>query len=131
MQWNPHGEIRYMDLYDTRPAFDSLGNMLDDRFDIPMTKTVPKCKCHNLNMRWYIDRSKPKGGSFRCVIKRRASQNRYNATRYEDQLYRTADVIRKRRSRRTASIDYWKNHLAAMRTINLGPKDFIVFTAIV
>ena len=97
MTYDPNAEMVYFN-YVT--AFNP--ELLDSKL---IAEIVPKCKCHGINMRWYINRRKKHGGEFRCPIKRRASQNRYNAKRYmKDQLYRTTDVVRKKRKRREDAI---------------------------
>src|SRR5436190_3169172 len=82
---------------------DENGNPLLE--PMPKIKDVPKCSCHGINKRWYTDRSKPRGGSFRCPVKRAESQRAYNQRRYRtNQIYRTLDVVRKKRVRRDTAI---------------------------
>lgn len=40
----------------------------------------PVCRCHGEPLYWASDRSRPRGGHWRCAVKRREHDRRYNVT---------------------------------------------------
>lgn len=86
------------------------------------TKRPPHCACCASAMIWTVDKRKKGGGEWRCAIKRRLSQRRYNAKRYAtNQLYRTKDVVRLRRTRRLLAIANGEQQLRQLKATRGEP----------